>query len=250
MSGHSKWHNIRLKKGKMDAERGKVFTKLAREIIVAAKEGGGNPDGNLRLRLAIQKARENSMPQDNIQRAIKRGTGELEGVSFEEVTYEGYGPAGVAVMVSCLTDNRNRTVADIRHIFSRCGGNLGESGCVAWMFDSRGMISIAKEAADEDTVMAIAIDAGAEDVRTEEDTYDIITNPEDFHVVRQAFENEKIPMLSAELTMLPKTTVVVEGKQADQVLRLMEMLEDHDDVQNVYANFDIPAQILEAAARQ
>jgi len=190
------------------------------------------------------------MPQDNIQRAIKRGTGELEGVSFEEVTYEGYGPAGVAVMVSCLTDNRNRTVADIRHIFSRCGGNLGESGCVAWMFDSRGMISIAKEAADEDTVMAIAIDAGAEDVRTEEDTYDIITNPEDFHVVRQAFENEKIPMLSAELTMLPKTTVVVEGKQADQVLRLMEMLEDHDDVQNVYANFDIPAQILEAAARQ
>jgi len=250
MSGHSKWHNIRLKKGKMDAERGKVFTKLAREIIVAAKEGGGNPDGNLRLRLAIQKARENSMPKDNIQRAIKRGTGELEGVSFEEVTYEGYGPAGVAVMVSCLTDNRNRTVADIRHIFSRCGGNLGESGCVAWMFDSRGMISIAKEAADEDTVMAIAIDAGAEDVRTEEDTYDIITNPEDFHVVRQAFENEKIPMLSAELTMLPKTTVVVEGKQADQVLRLMEMLEDHDDVQNVYANFDIPAQILEAAARQ
>ncbi|MCC6446768.1 MAG: YebC/PmpR family DNA-binding transcriptional regulator [Armatimonadetes bacterium] len=248
MSGHSKWHNIRLKKGKMDAERGKIFTKLAREIIVAAKNGGGNPDSNLRLRLAVQKARENSMPQDNIQRNIKRGTGELEGTSYEEVTYEGYGPGGVAMIVSCLTDNRNRTVAEVRHLFSRAGGNLGETGCVSWMFDSKGVLSISKEASDEDTVMMTAIDAGAEDVRVEDETFDVITQLEDFQTVRQAFETAGIPVLSAEATMLPKNTVLAEGREADQVIRLMDSLEDNDDVQNVYANFDIPSQVLEAAA--
>ncbi len=232
----------------MDAERGKIFTKLAREIIVAAKNGGGNPDSNLRLRLAVQKARENSMPQDNIQRNIKRGTGELEGTSYEEVTYEGYGPGGVAMIVSCLTDNRNRTVAEVRHLFSRAGGNLGETGCVSWMFDSKGVLSISKEASDEDTVMMTAIDAGAEDVRVEDETFDVITQLEDFQTVRQAFETAGIPVLSAEATMLPKNTVLAEGREADQVIRLMDSLEDNDDVQNVYANFDIPSQVLEAAA--
>jgi YebC/PmpR family DNA-binding regulatory protein len=246
MSGHSKWHNIRLKKGKMDAERGKTFTKLAREIIIAAKEGGGNPDGNPRLRLAIQKARENSMPAENIKRAVQRGSGELEGVNYEEVTYEGYGPGGVAVMVSAVTDNRNRTVAEIRNLFNRNGGNLGESGCVAWTFDQKGLLSVSKDAASEDDVLLVALDAGAEDVRTEQETFDVITAPESFSAVREALTTAGIPTLQAEVTMLPRSTVRLDGKEANQMLRLMEVLEDQDDVQNVYANFDIEESVLAA----
>lgn len=246
MSGHSKWHNIRLRKGKQDAERGKIFTKLAREIIVAAKAGGGNPDANIRLRLAVQKARENSMPADNIKRAIQRGTGELEGVNYEEVTYEGYGVAGVAVLAQCLTDNRNRTVADLRNIFSKCGGNLGESGSVAWMFDQKGVVTIPAENADEDTVMMATLDAGAEDIRTEGDTIEVVCKPEDLQAVREALNSAGIAYTEADISMIPKTTVRVEGsKEASQIIRLVEMIEDHDDVQNVFANFDIPEEIMQ-----
>jgi len=246
MSGHSKWHNIRLKKGKMDAERGKTFTKLAREIIVAARAGGGNPDGNVRLRMAIQKARENSMPAENIKRAIQRGTGELEGVHYDELTYEGYGPGGTAVMVDTLTDNRNRTVAELRNIFTKNGGSLGEQGCVAWVFDPKGIISIPKENADEETVMMAGLEAGAEDVRVEEETFDVITAPEDLPAVRQAVDQASLTYTLAEVTMLPKNTVELQGKEAQQMMRLMEMLEDHDDIQNVYANFDIPESVMAA----
>lgn len=246
MSGHSKWHNIRLRKGKQDAERGAIFTKMAREIVVAAREGGGNPDANNRLRLAIQKARENSMPADNIKRAIQRGTGEIEGVQYEEVTYEGYGPGGVAVLVQCLTDNRNRTVAELRTIFSKNGGSLGESGCVAWMFDARGMITVQQDTVDEETLMLAAMDAGADDIRTEDDAYEVITSQDDLANVRQALEDAKIPVSSADLTMLPRSTVRIEGKEATQILRMMDQLESCDDVQNVHANFDIPEEILEA----
>jgi len=248
MSGHSKWHNIRLKKGKMDAERGKAFTKLAREIIVAAKAGGGNPDANVRLRMAIQKARENSMPAENIKRAIQRGTGELEGVNFDELTYEGYGPGGAAVMVDVLTDNRNRTVAELRNLFSKNGGSLGEQGCVAWIFDPKGIISVPKEKANEETVMMAALEAGAEDVRVEEESFDVVTAPEDLPTVRQALEAANIPFTMAETTMLPKNSVQLQGKEAQQMVRLMEGLEDHDDIQNVYANFDIPESVMAALA--
>jgi YebC/PmpR family DNA-binding regulatory protein len=249
LSGHSKWHNIRLRKGKQDAERGKIFTKLAREIIVAAKAGGGNPDANVRLRLAIQKARDNSMPADNIKRAIQRGTGELEGVVYEEVTYEGYGVNGVAVLAQCLTDNRNRTVAELRNVFSKCGGNLGESGSVAWMFDQKGVVTISAEASDEDSIMMATLDAGAEDIRKEDDTIEVITRPEDLQAVRDALNAAGIPFMDAEISMIPKTTVRVEGtKEAGQILRLVEMLEDLDDVQNVYANFDIPDEIMQEVA--
>jgi YebC/PmpR family DNA-binding regulatory protein len=246
MAGHSKWANIRLRKGKQDAERGKLFTKLSREIIVAAKEGGGNPDANARLRLAVQKARDASMPQDKIKNAIQRGTGELEGVHYDEITYEGYGPGGVAVMVEIMTDNRNRTVSEIRNIFSRAGGSLGESGCVAWIFDAKGLISVPKDGLDEDTVMMAALDAGAEDVRSEEETYDVITTPEEFAHVRQALVDAQVPFTVAEVTMLPKSTVSVAGKEAQQTLRLMETLEEHEDVQNVHANFDISESVLAA----
>jgi len=248
VSGHSKWHNIRLRKGKQDAERGKVFTKLAREIIVAAKAGGGNPDANARLRLAVQKARENSMPADNIKRAIQRGTGELDGASYEEVTYEGYGPGGVALLVEATTDNRNRTVAEIRHAFSRNGGSLGEQGCVGWLFDRKGIVNIPVEGADEDTVMTVALEAGADDVRTEEDAYEVVSEPEAFDAVREAFEAAKIPLSVAEVTMVPQNTVPLDGKEAQQMLRLMEAIEDLDDVSNVYANFDIPDEEMQEAA--
>ena len=250
MSGHSKWHNIRLRKGKQDAQRSNLFTKLAREIIVAAREGGGNPDANMRLRLAVQKARENSMPQDNIKRAIQRGTGEIEGTQYEETTYEGYGPGGVAVMVSCLTDNRNRTVADLRIVFSRNGGSLGESGCVAWMFDAKGMITIQKDAVDEDTLMLTALEAGAEDIQIEGDTYEVTSSPDDLPNLRQALTDAGIQFVSAEITMFPKNTIRLEGKEANQILRMMDQLEELDDVQQVNANFDIPEEILEAAASQ
>jgi YebC/PmpR family DNA-binding regulatory protein len=233
----------------MDAERGAKFTKLAREIIVAAKQGGGNPDTNPRLRLAIQKARENSMPQDRIRNAIQRGTGEIEGANFEEITYEGYGPGGVAVLVECTTDNRNRTVADIRSIFSKNGGRLGESGSVAWMFNPpQGLITISRDVTDEDTLLAAALEAGAEDVKTTDDVYEVYTAPGDLTKVAEALENQGIKTLSTEITLTPTSTVRVEGKEAQQVLRLMELLEDHDDVRAVYANFDIPDEILETVA--
>lgn len=249
MSGHSKWHNIRLRKGKQDAVRSKLFTKIAREIIVAAREGGGNADSNLRLKLAVQKARENSMPADNIKRAIQRGTGEVEGASYDEIGYEGYGPAGVAILVACLTDNRNRTVAELRNIFSKCGGNLGESGCVAWMFEQTGLIQIPGDTTDEDTVMMATMDAGADDIRVEEDTIEVLCQPVDLPKVRDAVAAAGIAFTSAEVTMLPKSTVRIEdGKEASQILRLLDALDDNDDVQQVYANFDIPDELMQEAA--
>ena len=249
MSGHSKWHNIRLRKGKQDAARGKLFTKIAREIIVAAKEGGGNIDSNLALRLAVQKARDNSMPQDNIKRAIQRGTGEIEGASYEEVTYEGYAPGGVAVLVSCLTDNRNRTVAELRNIFTKTGGNLGESGCVSWMFDARGLVQIQADASDEDSVMMATMDAGAEDIKVEGDTIEVLCQPEDLPKVRDAVAEAEIEYVSSEVTQLPKSTVRIDdSKEASRVLRLLDALDDNDDVKQAYANFDIPDEIMQESA--
>ena len=249
MSGHSKWHNIRLRKGKQDAARGKLFTKIAREIIVAAKEGGGNIDSNLALRLAVQKARDNSMPQDNIKRAIQRGTGEIEGASYEEVTYEGYAPGGVAVLVSCLTDNRNRTVAELRNIFTKAGGYLGESGCVSWMFDAKGLVQIPADASDEDSVMMATMDAGAEDIKVEGDTIEVLCQPEDLQKVRDAVAEAEIEYLSAEVTRLPKSTVRIDdSKEASRVLRLLDALDDNDDVKQAYANFDIPDEIMQESA--
>jgi len=250
MSGHSKWHNIRLRKGKQDAERGAKFTKLAREIIVASKAGGGNPDANLRLRLAIQKARENSMPADKIKNAIQRGTGEIEGANFEEITYEGYGPAGVAILVECATDNRNRTVADLRNIFNKNGGRLGENGSVAWMFDApKGLITVSDTVTDEDSLITVALDAGAEDVATVDEGFEVTTAPGDLAKVMESLESAGIKTVSSDVVMHPNNVVKVEGKEAQQTLRLMDLLEDHDDVQNVHANFDIPDEVLESAAR-
>lgn len=247
MSGHSKWHNIRLRKGKQDAQRSKIFTKMAREIIVAAKDGGGNPDANLRLKLAVQKARSLSMPADNIKRAIQRGTGESgESANFEEIIYEGYGPAGVAVLVSCLTDNRNRTVAELRYIFTKNGGNLGESGCVGWMFDAKGLVQIPAENSDEDSVMMATVDAGAEDVRVDDGVIEVLCDVSDLNSVREALTQSGIEFTSAEMTRIPQTTVKVEDvKEAARILRLMDGLEDNDDVQQAYANFDIPDEILQ-----
>jgi YebC/PmpR family DNA-binding regulatory protein len=227
-----------------------MFTKVAREIIVAAKAGGGNPDANLALKLAIQKARGVSMPQENIKRAIQRGTGESgESANYEEITYEGYGPAGVAVMVKCLTDNRNRTVAELRNIFTKAGGNLGEMGCVGWMFDAKGLITVPADKSDEDTVMMATLDAGAEDIKVEGDTLEVLCQPEDLSKVRDAVSEAGIEFSSAELTMLPKTTVRIEdSKEASRVLRLMDALEDNDDVQQAYSNFDIPDELLQEEA--
>ena len=248
MSGHSKWHNIRLRKGKQDAERSKSFTKLAKEIIVAAKAGGGNPDANMRLRQAIDAARKASMPQDNIKRAVQRGTGELEGVNYEELTYEGYGPGGVAILVNCLTDNKNRTVPDVRAIFNKNGGRMGESGSVGYLFTPTGIILIDPGVTTEDALMEVVLDAGAEDVQpTDDGGFEITTGFQDFATVRDALDAAKIPYASAETTMVPTTTVNVEGKDATQVLRLMDSLEEHDDVQNVYANVEISDEALAAA---
>jgi len=243
VSGHSKWHNIKIKKGKTDQQRGKLFSKLAREIIIAAKDGGADPSGNMRLRAAIDRAREASMPNDNIKRAVARGAGGAEGESYEEVTYEGMGPGGVAVLVEVQTDNRNRTVSEIRNVLTKAGGAMGAS--VAWMFEKRGLIAIPRAAASEDEVLAKAVDAGAEDMKTVGDEYEITTAPEDFAAVRKALEDAGYKPASAEITMVPKTTVPLAGKEAQQVLRLMETLEDHDDVQHVYANFDIPDEVLQ-----
>ncbi|MEN3202751.1 MAG: YebC/PmpR family DNA-binding transcriptional regulator [Atribacterota bacterium] len=246
MSGHSKWAQIKHKKAKTDLERGKTFSKLIRLITVAARQGGGNPETNPRLRLAIQKAKEMNMPQENIEKAIKKGTGELEGVAYEEIIYEGYGPGGVAIMVEATTDNRNRTTAEIRHLFSKHGGNLGETGCVSWVFERKGLISFEKGKVDEEEIMAVAIDAGAEDIRSTETTIDVITAPENFEEVKEAIDRRGLQYAVAQITMVPKTTVSVEGKQAQQVLSLIEALEDHDDVQEVYANFDIADELLES----
>ncbi|HEV2471698.1 MAG TPA: YebC/PmpR family DNA-binding transcriptional regulator [Chthonomonadales bacterium] len=247
MSGHSKWHNIRLRKGAQDAKRGSLFTKLAKEIIVAARAGGGNADSNLRLRLAIQKARENSMPADNIKRSIQRGTGEIEGAVFEEVTYEGYGPGGAAILVECATDNKNRTVANIRNIFTKHGGRLGESGSVAYRFRPIGEVRIPLAATDEDTLFSIAIEAGAEDVRTDEEGYSVIAQPEDFGAVRSAIEKAGVRSSSADYTMEPADTITLDEKDSGQMLRLLDALEENEDVQNVHSNVDFPEEVLEAA---
>ncbi len=245
MSGHSKWSTIKHKKGAADAKRGKIFTKLIKEITMAAKMGdNGDPDSNPRLRTAIAAAKAENMPKDNISRAIKKGTGELEGVNYEESVYEGYGPGGAAVMVESLTDNKNRAVAEIRHIFSKYGGNLGENGCVAWMFDKKGFISVEKKAVDEDTIMETAIDAGADDVRDEEANYEIITEPDDFEAVKEALDKSSIPYTEAEITMLPQTTTNLLGKDAEKMLKLMDFLEDCDDVQKVFTNADIPEELM------
>jgi len=246
MSGHSKWATTKHKKAATDAKRGKIFTKITKEITVAAKLGGGDPDGNPRLRTAVAKAKSVSMPAENIKRAIQKGTGELPGVSYEEVTYEGYGPNGVAVIVEVLTDNRNRTVSEIRNIFSKAGGNMGEAGCVSWMFHKKGYIVVARAKADEEKLMSLALDAGAEDMQTEDDNFVITTAQSDFEKVKKALEDAGIPLEVAEITMLPQTYVKIEGeKVAGQMMRLMEAIEDNDDVQNVYANFDIPDEVME-----
>ncbi|MGC8809986.1 MAG: YebC/PmpR family DNA-binding transcriptional regulator [bacterium] len=245
MSGHSKWSTIKHKKSKEDARRGKIFTKLIREITVAARMGGGDPNGNPRLRAAIQAAKAENMPKENIERAIKKGTGELPGVAYEEATFEGYGPGGVAVLVEILSDNRKRTVADIRHIFAKHAGNLGEAGCVSWMFEKKGLIAFEKNKVDEEKLMDVALEAGALDVRETEKEYEVLTAPSDFEKVKKKLEEAQLVPAYAEISMIPQTTVRLTGKEAQQMLKLMESLEDSDDVQHVYANFDIPDEELE-----
>jgi YebC/PmpR family DNA-binding regulatory protein len=246
MSGHSKWHSIKHKKGAIDAKRGKLFSKLIKELTVAAR-GGGDPAGNARLRKAMDDAKAINMPKDTMMNAVKRGTGEIAGAAIEDITYEGYGPGGVAVFVECQTDNRTRTVAEIRHIFTKNGGNLGETGSVGWMFQKKGSIVTDRSAADEEKIMELALEAGAEDVAGDAETWEVITSPEDFNTVLDAIKNANIEPLSSNVTMRPTNSVQVTGATAQQVLRLMEALEDHDDVSNVSANFDIPAEEMEAA---
>jgi len=246
MSGHSKWHSIRHKKGAADAKRGKIFSKLIKELMVAARLGGGDPTGNPRLRQAIEAAKAENMPKDNIERAIKRGTGGLEGVNYEEFIYEGYAPGGVAVLVDVMTDNKNRAAADIRYIFSKRGGSLGEAGCVAWMFDKKGLIVFEQDQVDEDEILEIALEAGADDVMATEDQLEVHTSPAAFERVKQAFDDQGLKYTMAEMAMVPQTTVKIEDEsKAVQVLNLMEAIEDSDDVQKVYANFDIPDEILQ-----
>jgi len=239
MSGHSKWSSIKHKKAARDQKRGKVFTKLIKEITIAARLGGGDLNGNPRLRTAVAAAKAQSMPNDNIDRAIKKGTGELGGARLEEVTYEGYGPGGVAIMVDTLTDNRNRVVAELRFMFTRHGGNLGENGCVGWMFKKRGVIAVEKSAAGEDRLLEIALEAGADDMGTDGEAYQVFTAPEKFGAVREAIDKARIPVAQAEVTRIPENTVSISGHGAEQVLKLIEDLEDHDDVQSVASNFDI-----------
>lgn len=246
MAGHSKWDNIKHKKAKEDARRGKIFTKMTRLISVAAREGGPDLSANFRLRLAVEKAKSYNVPNDTIERAIKRGAGELEGDSYEEFVYEGYGPGGVAIMLQIMTDNRNRTAADVRHLFSKHGGNLGESGCVAWMFEKKGVIRIARNGADEDEALMAALDAGAEDMEADEDEFIVYTDPADFEAVRDALKEAGYEIDSAEISMQPKNTVAVEGEDAKRLLQLLEALEDHDDIQDVHSNFDISEEALEA----
>jgi YebC/PmpR family DNA-binding regulatory protein len=245
MSGHSKWSTIKRKKGANDARRGKIFTRLIKEITVAARQGGGDPEGNPRLRSAIATAKAENMPKDNIARAIQKGTGEIAGEVYDEIMYEGYGPGGIAVLVECLTDNRNRTVADVRHYFAKSNGNLGESGCVAYMFDKKGLILVEKTSIEEEALMDAALEAGAEDVVEEESEFQILTAPEDFDDVRSALEESGVSFVDASISMIPQNTVeVVDEKIARALMKLMESLEDHDDVQNVYANFDIDDDLM------
>ncbi|MGH7831210.1 MAG: YebC/PmpR family DNA-binding transcriptional regulator [Candidatus Binatia bacterium] len=248
MSGHSKWSSIKHKKAAKDAKKGRLFTKLIKEITVAARAGGGDINANPRLRTAVMAAKAASMPGDNIERAIKKGTGELEGVTYEELYYEGYGPGGTAIMVQVLTDNKNRTVQEIRRLFAKHGGNLGENGCVSWMFDKKGLITVDRAQIEEDRLISLALDGGAEDVRDEDGLFEIVTQPEDFDTVRDRLEQAKVPVTSAQLTMIPKNTVRLVGDKAEQTLKLTEELEDHDDVQSVAANFDIPDELVEKAS--
>jgi len=246
MAGHSKWANTKHRKGAQDAKRGKIFTKLAKEIAVAARMGGGDADANPRLRAGIIAARAVNMPKDNIERAIKKGVGGLEGANYEEITYEGYGPGGVAVLVDCLTDNRNRTVGEVRYFFSKSGGNMGETGCVSYMFDKKGSIVVEKDKADEEKLMELALEAGAEDVLDEGDIFQVLTAPDDFNAVRDALDKAGIAFAEAEISMIPKNTVEVgDEKTATQLMKLIDNLEDFDDVQKVHANFDIPDELLE-----
>ena len=246
MSGHSKWHSIKHKKAAADAKRGKMFTRHIREITYAARMGGGDPDANAALRHAVDAAKAVNMPADNIRKAIQRGTGELEGVSYEGITYEGYGPGGVAVLVECLTDNKNRTVAEVRHIFSKYNGNLGEKGCVGWMFTKKGMIIVDTDAVEEDELMELALENGAEDMKTDEGNFEITTSVADYDKVLQAVKAKEIPIESAEIAMIPSTYVKLTGKQAEQMLKLTEKLEELDDVQDVWSNFDISEEEIEA----
>lgn len=246
MSGHSKWSTIKRKKGANDAKRGKIFTRLIKEITVAARSGGGDPEGNPRLRSAIISAKTENMPKDNIARAIKKGTGEIAGEVYDEILYEGYGPGGVAVLVECMTDNRNRTVADVRHFFSKSNGNLGESGCVSWMFEKKGLILVDKETVSEEELMDYALEAGAEDITEEESEFQIFTAPEDLDDVRDALEESGVTFIDASVSMIPKNTVeVTEENVGRALLKLLENLEDHEDVQNVHANFDIDDELME-----
>lgn len=241
MSGHSKWANIKHKKGKMDAIRGKVTTKISREITIAVRMGGSDPTGNMRLKLALQKAKENNIPKDNIQRAIQKGAGALDGANYEELTYEGYGPGGVALMVEAMTDNRNRTAAEMRHLFSKYGGNLGESGCVSWMFKKKGVFIVDKETGiDEEELMMIVLDAGADDLQSEDGQFEITTAPDDFDNIQRALEDHNIQTLVAQIAMVPDNTIDVSDDDAVKLAKLVELLEDHDDVQEVYGNFDLP----------
>jgi YebC/PmpR family DNA-binding regulatory protein len=245
MSGHNKWSTIKHKKGAADAKRGKVFTKIIKEITVAAKLGGGDPDGNPRLRTAIDKAKAENMPKDNVERAIKKGAGGLEGTTYEETTYEGYGPGGTAVLVEVMTDNRNRTVSDVRSIFTKCNGNMGESGCVSWLFDKKGLLVFPQKTTDFDKLFEAAIEAGADDVTDEGDVFEVLTDPTAFHEVKTALEKAGFKAESGEVTMIPQTMVKLDGKNAENMLKLMDRMEDNDDVQNVYANFDISEEEME-----
>jgi YebC/PmpR family DNA-binding regulatory protein len=246
MSGHSRWSQIKRKKGKADVERGKLFSKILREITVAARNGGGDAKVNMRLKAAVESAKDANMPQENIKRATQKGTGELPGEQYEEITYEGYAPGGVAVMIQVMTSNRNRTAPELRHAFEKYGGHMGASGAVAWMFERKGIIQVDVAAAAEDDVMAIVLDAGATDMRRGEKAYEIVTPPAEMEAVRTALEKARVPIQSAEVTFVPQSTVRVEGKDASSVLKLLEALEELDDVQHVYANYDIPDELMEA----
>ncbi len=248
MSGHSKWSTIKRKKGAADAKRGKIFTRLLREVTIAARIGGGDPDGNPRLRSAIQECKANNCPNDKVDRAIKKGTGELEGGALDEVTYEGYGPGGVAVLVETMTDNRNRTVGEIRHQFSKHGGNLGENGCVSYMFDLRGYFLVDSEQMDEDDFIGLALELEAEDISTDNGTFELFTAPSEFDAMREALAEREVPVLEKQLSQIPSTSVAVPDEDAPQVLRFLEAMEDLDDVQNVWANFDISEDALAAAS--
>lgn len=245
MSGHNKWSTIKHKKGAADARRGRIFTRLIKELTVAARMGGGDPNANPRLRAAVLAAKSENMPKDNIEKAIKRGTGELEGTTYEESTYEGYGPGGAAILVDSLTDNKNRAVAEIRHIFSKYGGSMGENGCVSWMFNKKGYFSIEKGKVTEEQLMEVALDAGAEDVKEDEDGFEVITAPAEFEAVKTALDAAKIPYAEAEITMLPQNTLMLQGKEAESMIRLMEALDNCDDVQKIYTNADIPAEMAD-----